>query len=419
MFFSGLTLAISTLAPMRAANPAALDPTFDGDGKQTVIFASGNSSANSVLVQPDGNIVAAGSVISVPYAFAVARLTPTGALDTTFNSTGTQTVVFGIGDYCFSCMLQTDSKIVLTGSAQLPGGSSFAVARLTPSGALDTTFNTTGTTTIAFPGYTNAYGREGVLQSDGKILVVGDLAGEDVGVVRLNTDGSLDTSFNGTGRVVIPVIGESDAGNTIVLQADGKIIVTSLGYDNLEAFIARLNSDGSLDTSFGVTGTQVIPSLNPGINALALQPDGKILVAGTDIFNNDVMIARLTTSGSFDTSFNGTGTQTISFASDSFAQAVVVQPSGKIVLAGRIGTYALVIRLNTDGSLDPLFNGTGYTTIGFGGTDQAFNDVTLQSDGKIVLAGDAYTGSATHFALARLSAISCCDAIRELKLLFV
>lgn len=416
LYFVALALTLNTITPL-CANPADLDPTFDTDGKQTIQFSVGNAYTYSALAQPDGKVIAAGFANTF---FAIARLTNTGALDTTFNSTGTQTIAIGTFAQGFHALLQSDNKIIVTGRATVSGQTHFAATRLTSAGQLDTSFNTTGTQAISFPGYTGAHGFGSILQNDSKIVFAGTLDNAAVGAIRLNTDGSLDTSYNGTGRAIIPVVGGVDLGAAIALQADGKTVVASNPQSSSSCMIARLNTDGTLDTSFGVTGTQTISFELVGTTCITVQSDGKILICGANA--SDAIVARLTSSGDLDTSFNGTGTQTITIGTSTSADSILVQPTGKIILAGRATVFGLnrcfVARLLTNGSLDSEFNGTGYTTFEIGDASSSAKALAFQNDGKIIIGADASIGGQSYLALARLLGNSCCDTIRLLKALF-
>ncbi len=232
-----------------------------------------------------------------------------------------------------------------------------------------------------------------VLQSDGKIVAVGQDS-SDFALARYNADGSLDSSF-GTGGKVTTDFGGSDAALAAVLQPDGKIV--AVGTSAADFALARYNTDGSLDTSFG-TGGKVTTDFGGTDQAWAavLQPDGKIVAAG--LASADFALARYNTNGSLDTSFGTGGKVTTSFEGSDQARAVVLQPDGKIVAVGwDNGVEFALARYNTDGLLDSSFGTGGKVTTDFGGSDAALAAV-LQSDGKIVAVGFANT---TDFALAR------------------
>ena len=196
-------------------------------------------------------------------------------------------------------------------------------------------------------------------------------------VTRYNADGSLDTTFNGTGKVVTDIgSATNDGGFSVTVQLDGKIVVTGVtdsgGTSNFA--VTRYNANGSLDTTFNGTG-KLVTDVGIGSDDLAsgvtVQPDGKIVVAGRSDSggSNDFAVTRYNANGSLDTSFNGTGkvTTDIGSGTDDFASSVTVQPDGKIVVAGASlggGWNFAVARYNADGSLDTTFNGVATNTLG-------------------------------------------------------
>ncbi|MFN9987364.1 MAG: beta strand repeat-containing protein, partial [Pirellula sp.] len=243
-----------------------------------------------------------------------------------------------------------------------------------------------------------------VVQSDGKVIVVGgtsvsgDALSPNVAVYRFNADGSVDTSFGNNGSAIIDFAADNDFGYDVKLQADGKIVIaaqTKLPGVASDYGIIRLNSDGTLDTSFGGTGkvTTAIGTATDIALTLAIQADGKIVAAGYSSSGNaDWSAVRYNTDGSLDTSFGGTGKVVVPFGSGlDIAWGITIQSDGNILLGGSAtmtDTDAAIVRLNADGSLDTSFGGTGQLTSGVAGSDWA-SAVALQGDGKILLGGTA------------------------------
>ena len=263
------------------------------------------------------------------------------------------------------------------------------------------------------------------VQPDGKIVAVGyassSAGSSDFAVARYNADGSLDTAFGDAGTVTTS-FGGAAAAKGVVVQPDGKIVVAGAGsYADGSIAIARYNTDGSLDASFGGGAGKVTAVFSTGAGSaygVALQADGKIVIAGPDNYfgggyAHDFGVARFNTDGSLDASFGVSGEATTSFGNfDNTATCVAIQGGGKIVVAGYTGVEGAfdfaVARYNPDGSLDAGFNGSGMQTTDFGGRDVA-SSVALQPEGKIVVAGDTnVNGSA--FALARYNANGSLDA---------
>ncbi len=309
---------------------------------------------------------------------------------------------------------------------------------------LDPSFGANGkVVTEFFSGY-DAYAYAMAIQSDDKIVVVG---GADNGtdynfaLARYNVNGTLDTSFNTTdlcaigvpcsGQVVTDFNGGRDVAHAVAIinggPNNGKIVAAGIahsGTDN-DFALARYNSDGNLDTSFGVGGKVTTPFFNGQggwISAIALLANGQIVVAGGAYngTNIDFALARYNEDGSLDASFNNldpfcspgficNGKQRTDFSSNNdYAQAVVIQTDGKIVVSGYTfnatdSDFAMT-RYNANGSLDTSFGsaGTGKVTTPFysGRYDSAYA-MTLQTDGKIVVAGYANNGTRKNFALAR------------------
>lgn len=280
---------------VRLNTNGTLDATFDGDGKVTTPFEAGNAQIRTLEIQPDGKIVAGGD--SFPIAgdinnskFAVARYNADGSLDTTFDGDGKQIVELGLGrDTIFGIAVQADGKVVATGNRSPTVGfldEDFAIVRFNVNGSLDTTFDADGIMTFEF--IVSAFERPGgiFVQPDGKIVAGGFSFGGGANyfaLVRLNTDGSFDTTFDGDGKV-LTVVGAGGAAYAVKLQSNGKIVAgggVSNG-TNSDFAVARYNADGSPDTTFGTNGQTITPigtELDQAY-AMAIQPNGKIVLAG-------------------------------------------------------------------------------------------------------------------------------------------
>src|SRR5436190_5296595 len=215
----------------------------------------------------------------------------------------------------------------------------------------------------------------------------------------------LDPTF-GNGGIVITRGSEPrtllNAASAMAIQADGKIIVVGEGAATLGFAVVRYNTDGSLDSSFGSGGIVIteVGSLNYGAASVALQPDGKIVVAGKAITDfafrhTNFAVARYNPNGSLDTSFGGTGAIVTSIGDSNIAvTSVKIQSDGKIIAAGSSSDPAdgdfVIVRYATDGSLDTSFGGTGIVIIDIGGPNDHAASVAIQPDGKIVVAGSSY-----------------------------
>jgi len=321
-------------------------------------------------------------------------------------------------DKAYSITINKDGKILLSGYSR----NDFALVRYNTDGSLDASFDGDGKV-ITDIGSAGDSGRSVTLLNDGKILVGGYSSPEfgvsDFALARYNSDGTLDTSFNGDGKVTTD-FGAGDYGYDITLQADGKILVggisTSNPFEDGDFALVRYNTNGSLDNSFDGDGkvTTDFGALESG-NAIAVQANGKILVAGSTqlsaFHKADFALVRYNSNGSLDTSFDGDGKLTTDFStSNDEITAITVQADGKILVAGssdkdfyfgsNISSDFALARYNSNGTLDTSFGGDGKVTTNFGGNDFG-QSITLQSDGKILVAGYSINSSDSYFALAR------------------
>lgn len=389
--FFALTLVCGKV---EAQSTIQIDPTFDiGTGFTNEL------SVRSVALQSDGKILAGGyyTKYNGQTQNRISRLNIDGSLDTSFE------IGTGFNSYVVAITQQPDGKI-LTGGAftSYNGQTRNRIARLNSDGSLDTSFN-------IGVGFSNSWVHKITLQSDGKILVGGSFTeynGQAQNrIVRLNTDGSIDTSFvTGTGF--------NNEIWSITLQPDGKILVgghfTSYNGQSRNS-IVRLNTDGSLDTSFNIGTGFNISEWTHSVGAIILQADGKILIGGSFTeYNGQTQksIVRLNTDGSVDTSFNSE-VGFYRYHANGLIHTMALQPDGKILVGGtftRFGTQTQgrISRLNSDGSLDTFFEtGIGFNT---GGVDS----IILQPDGKILTGGHfAYYNGQSQRGLTRLYEDNC------------
>ena len=323
----------------------ALDTNFNGIGKVITAIGNGNDGAYSVALRPDGKIVVGGSCLNGnTYDFCLARYSASGTLDASFNGTGKVITAIGSGnDAAYSVALQPDGKIVVAGRCSNGTNTDFCLARYLASGALDVSLNSTGTviTTIGSGG---DVARGVALQPDGKIVLAGYCSNgtsSDFCLARYLASGTLDVSFNGSGTVITPIGVGDDYAISLALQPDGKIIVAGVCSNgaNSDFCLARYLANGTFDTSFNSTGKVITPigSSDDYGYSVALQPDGKIVVAGYCVSgaNLDFCLARYLVNGTLDTSFGKTGKVITAIGSSTdVANSAALQPDGKIVVAG-------------------------------------------------------------------------------------
>jgi uncharacterized delta-60 repeat protein len=366
--------------------------------------------------------------------FALARYTPSGRLDPSFSGDGKVITGFRSGrhDVAYAVALQADGKIVVAGVSNGSGTNDFALARYQPDGTLDPTFGRRGKVLTNFGSGSNDVAYALALQPDGKIVVAG-ASNEDFALARYLSTGALDPSFDGDGTVTTNFFtlatGDSrDVAYALVIQSDGKLLAAgSAGSFSLFA-LARYTPTGALDPSFSDDG-KVTTNLLEGcdcdfshrVSALALQSDGKIVAAGSRFgsggYGAAVALARYLPTGALDPTFSGDGLVGI-FGSDdsSHGAAVVLQPDGKIVVAGFFVngfdisfTDIALARFLPTGVLDLAFSGNGWVTTKFGSdsVDSAAALAIQPRDGRLVLAGSTDARGTVDFALARYHAITC------------
>jgi uncharacterized delta-60 repeat protein len=426
-------IQVLSLALASAQTYTALDTTFGTGGEATTAAGVGDSIIYASQVMADGRIIVAGiSTNGGNTDFALARYTVGGILDTTFNGNGGNPVITdfnGGNDQANSLVLQIDGKIVVAGfTATIPVAPaspvySFAVARYNTDGSLDTTFGTGGQVD-ADAGAANSV----LVDSNGKIVVVGgttpianptflnstSLTNGSFKVVRYNTDGSSDATFNG-GSVTTTITSLATSyygcASSAALDASGKIVVAgsvspNSGVNSYFA-VARYTSTGILDATFG-TGGMVLTSFTgyDTVKSVMIQTDGKIVVAGNtgNGYSSQIAIARYNTNGTLDTTFGTGGKVTTTIAGYDVANSVI-QLDGVILVAGSSSNgsnsnFALAC-YNPNGSLNTNFTSTGTLTTDFFGSTDAVQSLAVLGSGEIVAAGYANNGTQNEFAVAR------------------
>lgn len=317
----------------------------------------------------------------------------------------------GFNDTGFGSVLQPDGKIVLIGQAQNSAGSYFGLARYNTNGSLDPSFGIGGKVASAV---SNAdTGRAIALQSDGKIVVAGQTdvgSSFDFRVSRFNSNGAPDASFGNQGSAVVDFGNSFDNPSAVVVQKDGKIVAA--GYtqsgSNSNIAVLRCNTNGSLDATFGAGG-KVVTTLDKvdSVHSMVIQSDGKIVVAGAlsnPSTQDDFLLVRFNTDGSLDNSFGTNGvTSTDFFSGEDVAIGLALQPDGRLVVVGlsKDSTGATsswaVGRYQADGFLDPTFgSGTGRVVTFVGNEiEDTATAVGLQANGQIVVAGYCLNGAPT------------------------
>ena len=308
-------------------------------------------------------------------------------------------------------VVQPDGRIVAVGIA----GRDFGVARYNADGTLDSTFGTGGLVMTDFGGFDQA--NAVALQPDGKVVVAGSLQGS-IGVARYDSNGLLDSSFGTGGKVITDASPSFDSAFDVAVSSTGRIIVGggtgSFPFGASDFQLVQYNADGSLDLSFGSGG--IVTTNFAGFDsidsifAIFVTSDGKITAAGASraASPGDFAVARYNSDGSLDSSFGSGGkvTTDVLAGSDDTGNGVVVHPDGSITAAGTAsstsGTSSFaIVRYTATGDLDTTFGSGGRASAVFGNPINNAFDIAAQPDGKVVVAGGTRDGTTSDFALAR------------------
>ncbi len=411
-------------------------PTGTGNGRVVDLTVSaGNHLVFDHLVQPDGKLVIAGSCSAGGIAhMCVVRLNINGTLDTSFGplADGKHLLTGSISlGFASRVLRRPDGRLVLAGKCQ---GNNVCVAGLTADGLLDTSFGASGYALMSPPASAFFGAGSALLQPDGAVVVVGrcqPAAITQICAFRFTVSGSPDPTFGTSGTVLVPAIGnggDDRPANAAVLQPDGKIVMAGYCHSTTtgrDFCIVRLNANGTLDAAFdgpggSGNGAVAIPvSTGAGHDEaadLALQPDGRLLVAGRcdRLGSQDFCVVRLNANGSFDTQFDGEGSAdgvvVVSAAGTDTVTAMALQTDGRIVIAGTCTSSLApfcVVRLNSDGSLDTSFDSTsnanGRITFTMPNASSTPQTVSVQANGRIVMSGQCSNGSITTFCAVRLN----------------
>ena len=432
-----LTATVTRHGDFDGAVTVTLKDLPDGVTAAPVVIGRGATHATVTLAArdsaPHSLPTAASADAAVDAASDSEALTVTvggapGVVDTSFNG-GKQIVSVAEGeDYARAVAVQADGKVITVGmTTTTAGGADFAVTRHLRDGTLDTTFGNGGKVVTAI-----GAGRAGdeanavAIQADGRIVVAGQTTNAngtdiDFALVRYNADGTLDNRFGNGGKVVTAFGPATDRIHAIAIQADGRVVVagdSSSALSGMDFALARYNVDGSLDASFGTAGKVSTPirpqSARDSAYALLLQPVGgetRIVAVGGE---GDFIAARYTADGTLDNSFGSAGKVSGLFASTiGAARAATLVDGNRIVIAGAIQNDHALARLNADGSLDAGF-GTGgkvITPLAAANWDAA-TALARQADGKLLVGGWVYAGPGTkgNFAVLRYAPEGSLDA---------
>jgi uncharacterized delta-60 repeat protein len=402
-------LALIYFIPFACISQGTLDPSFGTGGITITDFGGIYDEALAMVLQSDGKIILGGECYNSEWNFALARYNSNGTLDATYGTAGkVMTDMYGGVDEIYSMALQPDGKLIAAGLCEFAGTISIAIARYKTNGNLDSTFGVNGKVNTLVGNDSRASAVE--IQPDGKIIIAGCTnygQNSDFIIARYKTNGNLDSTFGTNGIVVTSVVAGEDFAQALALQTDGKIIGGGYAYNGTDDdfALARYNSNGSLDNTFG-TGGKVITDIDNGYNRLfdiLIQPDGKIVAAGCMF----VVLSRYNTDGSLDNSFGTAGK--VNFQVDglaSYATSIILESDGKFLIAirsnnGAGSDHLNLAKCNADGSLDASFGTAGIvTTTVSSGRDFAYS-IILQPDSNVLLGGTTNAEADGDFIVAR------------------
>ncbi|WP_422104892.1 T9SS type A sorting domain-containing protein [Winogradskyella sp.] len=342
-----------------------------------------------------------------------------GSLDGTFGTGGRVTTDFlGLTDEVFDIAFQTDGKILAAGSARnSTTGTDFAVARYMPDGTLDSTFGINGLVSVDIRGYSTSsnqtdIARKVFVQTDGKIVLAGtcpripsDNTEESFAIIRLNSDGSLDTTYGTNGKTFFDLGIDSECEDAVMLPDNSVIMMGSaeINFDRYFA-VAKVDPFGFLDTEFSIDGKQTANVVND-VNANGfggfVDQNNRIVMGGET--GGEYVIMRFTPTGNLDTTFNGTGIVSTADVSGGNPEIISIGElsDGKIFAVAQHVTVnnfnIALLRYNSDGTIDTTFGNNGYLVIDIdNGSEDIPYDMVIQPDDKAIISG-GYVSTSNDF----------------------
>ena len=380
--------------------------------------------ANACALEASGATIVAGvGVVNNTNQFVVAQYLANGSLDDSFNGTGVATTAIGTSATALAIVNKSNGQSIAVGYAMIGGATQIALACYESNGSLNNSFGTNGIVTT--PLGSGASGNAAALDSSGNILVAGVANFSYVPqlfVARYTSAGSLDASFNASGStpgVATLQIGYSTVGNAIAIQSDGKILVAGVAsFSSGNQFaIARFNTNGTLDTSFNSGGSQPgVVTTQIGVMSkamgIAVTSSGAIIVAGSS--DSSLCMAAYTSSGVLNTSFGTNGIVLNTLGTSSQATDVAIDSSGNIVMTGISDDSLLVIRYTSAGVLDTTFNTTGYVIFSYQG-DSAGNALQILSTGDILSVGSIVNTGVSDYLVVAYKSTGVLDSLWQIN----
>ena len=418
-------IALASPSSLALAADGDLDLSFDSDGSVTTPMSAGQDFLRDLAVQPDGKIVAVGYSSGGATEYAISRMNVDGSLDNSFSGDGKVSISPSTSDNRGRAVaIQSDGKIVVAGWSNNGVGTRGSVIRLKSDGSLDNEFDSDGmlvltpTTATTIEEINHVF-----VQPDGKIVLVGrsrSTSGTYYSplVVRLQSNGQVDFT------TIINTTVDSNAYSGAI-DTNGRIVIAGFKKPTSEDFaVWRLTATGTLDTTFSGDG-ELLESLSTShdsARSMLIQPDGKIVLAGYAVSGSSeaAAFARITSDGVLDNTFGTNGTQIITRGDGVIIESVALQTDGKIVAAGFVNTSMnydlLAIRLSNNGLADSSFGTGGIVQKSLGAGNDTGTSVTIQPDNKILVGGYSVISGSNDFALIRLNAVTSTSSLAALTI---
>ena len=424
----GLAVLISSFNSVSAQHAGDLDLTFNGTGYFRYDFYGNTDVINDIAVQTDRKTVSVGVAFTAAWNvdLKVIRLNEDGTLDATFGDAGVVTYApDGMTYYeahAMAVTMLTDGKILVAGGVLTQGGNlNVLLIKLNADGSFDDTFGINGISQTALVNG-NSIAYDVAIEQDGKILIAGQSDNADFRhaptVARFNSDGSLDLTFATDGFTQLQVASSDNEYSSICLQSDGKIVVSGHFASSSWVYvtlIARYNTDGSLDSTFGTNGTAMVNlnDFDDEFFGMGINSNNEIIVGGFTIgmTSYDMVLMKYDQAGTLVTSFGDNGKVVYNPNNTTYnvTHDLVIQADDKIVAVGSSGDAApnnndwIILRFNDDGSLDNTFGTDGATTTEFFGEQDEVNAVALDGNDNIYVGGKTLNSSVgvRDFTVAR------------------
>ena len=413
-----ISFMLATSSVLIYAQSGTFDTSFNGTGMVLGNYTTGNNSADAMVIQPDGKIVVSGPTgVSSTVNTGVSRYNTDGTIDTTFGTNGKMSFSSGTGtlSYLYDMALQPDVKVVMAGYRWNGSAGDFLMARVNTDGTLDNTFGVNGV--AVFDDANSEVAESFAINADGSFIVSG-YVNNHYTLLKVKSNGTIDTAFGNNGWVTTPFEGLSASSTSTSINAAGRIIVGGMGVGagQSEYVMAAYNADGTLDNTFGQGGRinfHIGYDNDFGLQVIQLD-NGKILFGGHSYVGStplryEIAVVRLNANGSFDNSFGENGVFKSRFFEPgrSYLEDMALQSDGKLVVTGAANVnneenYGL-LRITENGQLDTTFGEDGQVIQKIDNIYAISKNIALQSDGKIVVAGDAtpFGGGKTQFFIAR------------------